>query len=203
MGKKIEVACEICDLLLSFKVLDPHQRAQCPRCGHVTSQHIPNALARSTAFSIAAIVFLACSLLYPFLGFSVSGQQKTMTLLQSSTALINNGEYLLGLLVFLVIIVIPLLWVCILLALRYALTYSLPVSLMHALGRGLYEIRHWNMVEVFVVGVLVTLTKIAAMATIELGLSFWAFIGFTVCIWFAVNTIDDHQLWQKIQEKTI
>ena len=203
MAKQIHIACEVCDLLLKFKPLDPSQRAKCPRCGHVASQHIPNALARSTAFSLAAIVFLVCSLLYPFLGFSISGQQKSMTLLQSSTALINSGEYLLGLLVFLVIIVVPLLWVCILLALRYALTYSLPISWMNSLGRWLYEIRHWNMVEVFVVGVLVTLTKIAAMANIELGLSFWAFIGFTVCIWFAVNTIDDHQLWQKIQEKAL
>ena len=54
------------------------------------------------------------------------------------------------------------------------------------------------MVEVFIIGVIVSLVKIADMATIELGISFWAYAGFAICFTVAISNLDRYQCWERI-----
>jgi paraquat-inducible protein A len=60
----------------------------------------------------------------------------------------------------------------------------------------------WSMVEVFVIGVLVSLVKIAAMATVILGVSFWAYVGFAVCFTATLSNLDRLQMWREIEACT-
>jgi paraquat-inducible protein A len=53
----------------------------------------------------------------------------------------------------------------------------------------------WAMSEVFLMGVLVALIKIAAMAKIVLGMAFWAYIFFAVMFLRLVSIADTHRLW--------
>jgi paraquat-inducible protein A len=55
------------------------------------------------------------------------------------------------------------------------------------------------MVEVFVIGVLVSLVKIGAMATVVLGISFWAYVGFAVCFTASLSSLDRLQMWREIE----
>jgi paraquat-inducible protein A len=55
------------------------------------------------------------------------------------------------------------------------------------------------MVEVFIIGVIVSLVKIAAMATVELGISFWAYAGFAICFTLAISSLDRYQCWERIE----
>jgi paraquat-inducible protein A len=50
------------------------------------------------------------------------------------------------------------------------------------LCRAIHEARRWNMVEVFLLAVLVSLLKLGKLATLTLGTSFWAFVGVIVCL---------------------
>ena len=59
--------------------------------------------------------------------------------------------------------------------------------------------QHWVMAEVFIIGVIVSLVKIATMATVTLGLSFWAYAAFSVCFALAVATVDRYQVWEQIE----
>jgi paraquat-inducible protein A len=52
---------------------------------------------------------------------------------------------------------------------------------------------------VFIIGVIVSLVKIAAMATIELGISFWAYVGFAICFTLAIANLDRFQCWERIE----
>ena len=54
-------------------------------------------------------------------------------------------------------------------------------------------------VEVFIIGVLVSLVKIGAMATIVIGISFWAYIGFVLCFIAAIGSLDRFQIWREIE----
>ena len=66
-------------------------------------------------------------------------------------------------------------------------------------GRFLFLLGPWSMVEVFVIGVLVSLVKIGAMATVVLGLSFWAYVAFTVCFTASLSSLDRLHLWREIE----
>ena len=56
-----------------------------------------------------------------------------------------------------------------------------------------------SIVEVFIIGVIVSLVKIGAMATVVIGLSFWAYAAFTICFTVAVANLDCYQCWEHIE----
>ena len=58
------------------------------------------------------------------------------------------------------------------------------------------------MAEVFLIGVIVSLVKIAAMATVEMGISFWAYAAFTICFTLAISNLDRVQCWSEIERLT-
>jgi len=195
-----QIACEKCDLLLRLPALAPHQRAHCPRCRHLLMRrHFDDGFFQAVAFAIAALVFLLSALFYPFLGFSNQGRQKTMTLLETGTSLLAAQEVVLGVLVLFFTVFAPLLLIATLLALASVVLFNRGGALAPLCGRIFYEVSHWNLVEVFVIAVLVSLVKIASMASVELANGFWAFLGFSLCLWAAVGSLDRHQLWRTIR----
>ena len=61
-----------------------------------------------------------------------------------------------------------------------------------------YKLLPWSMVEIFVVGVLVSLVKIISLADISLGPSFFAYILFSLSMTAAVLNMDKHQLQERL-----
>ena len=50
-----------------------------------------------------------------------------------------------------------------------------------------------------IIGVIVSLVKIMAMATVVLGISFWAYTAFAICFTLAVSNLDRYQCWERIE----
>jgi paraquat-inducible protein A len=67
------------------------------------------------------------------------------------------------------------------------------------LCRAMIEARRWSMVQVFLLGVLVSFMKLGKLATLTLGSSFWAFVGLIVCLAAALAVIDQRELWEKLE----
>mgnify|MGYP003683025977 CR=1 FL=1 len=194
------IACHACDQLLHVPPLDFEQEAVCERCGHVLMGHSEKEYSRIIGLLFAALVFLGCALYFPMLGFSASGRSRGMTLLDSGLALLESNETVLGILVIGLIVGIPLLLVVVMLVVLLSLQFNWLTNLLPFWGRIFYEVRHWNMVEVYVLGVLVSLTKIASMAEIEFGMAFWALLAFSVCFLVALNSVDRIELWRLIRQ---
>ena len=57
----------------------------------------------------------------------------------------------------------------------------------------------WNMIEVFLLGVLVSLLKLGKVADLHFGIGFWAFAGLMVCMAAAVAAIDKRELWDRLE----
>ena len=56
------------------------------------------------------------------------------------------------------------------------------------------------MIEVFLLGVLVSLLKLGDIATVRLGISFWAFAALILCVVASLWAINRHQLWNELEE---
>jgi paraquat-inducible protein A len=154
------------------------------------------------SFSIAACVFLAISLAFPFLAFSSSGVESVMTLPEASLTIYRERDPLLAAIVFVTIIGAPGMLLFAILALTTPLILRKKASWLKGIGKFVFLMAEWNMVEVFIIGTIVSLVKIAKLATVTLGLSFWAYIIFTICLVAALSGLDRHEVWQKIEEYT-
>jgi len=188
------VACEECDLLVAVGPVGRDQRASCPRCGAALEVAREDHFGLALASALSALLLFGFTLAYPFLGFSAKGATRTMSLSEAGLGLLQEGEPLLGGFVIGLIVVAPLASMALIATLCYGHIRRVRVPGKRYLVRALHEIDHWNMADVFFIGVLVSLTKIASMARVEYGAAFWAYLAATFLAWLAVHSTDARAL---------
>lgn len=196
------LACLHCDLPITIGELRGGERAACPRCGHLVTSRTTGGLERSLAFALAALVLLALANTFPFLAFKASGLESVMTLPKTAVDLNSAGYAPLAVLVLGFIVAIPALILGIIVALVVPLLGRRRAPWLVPAGRALFLLSSWSMVEVFVIGVIVSLVKIGQMATVILGISFWSYVGFGVCFVAALSSLDRLELWREIERCT-
>ena len=195
-----EMACHGCDLLVDVGGLKDGESASCPRCGHFLTKYRADSYSRVLAYTIAGLILLVMANSYSFLSFSSSGLESVITLRQTPGAVWEYGMPEVAIMVAAFIIVIPAVVLVLLLALCLPLERGIYRPWLAPIAKAIFMSQNWAMVEVFIIGVIVSLVKIAAMATVVLGISFWAYAGFSICFTLAVATLDRYQCWERIEE---
>ncbi len=194
------IACHGCDLLVDVGNLEDDSRAYCPRCGHFLTRYQSDGMSRVLAYAIAAIVLLIVASSFPFLSFKSFGVESVMTLYQAPGSLARYGMPALALIVAAFIIIIPSLILLLMVMVSVPLLIGRRAPWLHAAARTVFALQNWSMAEVFIIAVLVSLVKIAALATVVMGISFWAYGAFSVCFLLALVSLDRYQCWQLIDQ---
>lgn len=192
----VEVQCHECALTVRLPDLSENQKAQCPRCGYTLSAIHRNANQRIVAFAITALIFLLASLPFKFLSFSSNGLENHFDVIKSFLVLIDNNYHILALIELLTIFAIPSVVLLSVIYLLIPMNKGLYPKYSRQILALVFRLLPWCMVEIFLIGALVSLIKIISMADIELGLSFYAFILFALSMTLVVLHIDKRQLYQ-------
>ncbi|HDZ8877329.1 paraquat-inducible protein A [Aeromonas dhakensis] len=191
-------ACEECDLLVPATTLAVGEASSCPRCGHTLSRHLPEQERRPIAYGFAAIIMFVLSNAFTFMSFSAKGVGQEMTFLQCITTLVDQGYLFLGAVLSLTLIGLPLVYMGSIMLVLWRVDKDLHSNALRSLGRLLCRIKPWLMVDVFLIGVLISLVKLMGMADIKMGLSFWAFVGYTLLLIKMISSLDRMWLWQRL-----
>ncbi len=193
------LACPDCDALFSAPELSEGERVLCPRCGANLFTRRWNTVHRATALVLASAVFFIAANAFPFLSLSSDYRESQMVLAQSVTGLANEGFTFLAVAVALFTLVAPTLIIGGLLYLLLPLLQGHRLRGALPLCRWIYSTRRWNMIEVYLLGVLVSLLKLGKLATLTLGTSFWAFVGLIICLAAALSAMDHRELWARLE----
>jgi paraquat-inducible protein A len=193
------IACHECDLLQRRRRLRDGQSARCTRCGALLYKQKRRSLERSLALTLASLIFylLACS--FPFMTLEIQGREQAITLPSGIWQLYEEGLWLLAVIVAVMILLAPLLKI---LGLLYVL---LPLRRRRTPRRSAWTYRvvewmhPWSMMEIYLIGALVSLVKLAELATIVPGVAFWSFIALIITETAAGVALDPHTLWQRIE----
>jgi paraquat-inducible protein A len=197
-----KIICHECDLLIVFTTLEYGHSANCPRCGFVLTRKFTNAKSRIMATACAGLIFLLFALLLPFLSLDAFGFgfERSVTLIESIQTVVATDFASIALFIVLSAMVIPCVFllgvIYVLLSLR--LTTLLPYT--HNTLKFLFVLLPWSMAEIFLIGVLVSLVKIASLASITLGASFWFYTAFIICLVATVSLLDKYQAWEWIKQ---
>ncbi len=157
---------------------------------------------RPIAYATAALIALLLSISFSFISFSVEGISQEISLLHAVTMLDEYQNSALAALLLLTVIVLPAIYL--LLAL-YLYIHSSRVKKLSArqlehirlFCKLLSHVEPWLMVDVFLIGVLVSLIKIATLADVSLGDSFWAVCLYSLLLVKCVSLIDTSWLWEQ------
>lgn len=188
------IDCHECEWQSLIPPLEHKQNAHCPRCGYKLTAIRDKHEQAIVALSLTALIFLAFALPFEFLSFSSQGLAQSMNLPGSIQMLANNEYMGLAVLLLLVIFILP---AAILLGLCYLYGCHLlgfkPLA-ANRIANIIYLFLPWSMMEIFLVGVTVSLVKIVALADVGLGPSFYSYIGFTLATVASLSYVDKHQI---------
>jgi paraquat-inducible protein A len=186
--------CHECHFKAKLPSLTHKQAAVCPRCGlHLTVYH-QHASQRIIALASTSLIFLLASLPFEFLSFSSRGQYSSIDILGSLWILVEKEYALLAVVQVLAILILPTFVLISLLYLLVPLSLGFRPKKAEWVIKTLFNLLPWSMAEIFLIGVLVSLIKILSMADIGLGLSFYAYLFFTIFMTITLLYVDKYQL---------
>jgi len=175
------------------------EKAICPRCVNVLFTRGRNSLHRTAAFAMASAVLFVVANSYPFLTMRAGFRESQMLLWESATGLGAEGSPYLAAAVSVWIVGAPALLIGGLLYVVLPLLWERQLPGAVPLCRWVLHARRWNMMEIFLLGVLVSLLKLGKLATLMLGTSFWAFIVLIICLTAALASIHPRELWDRLE----
>jgi len=196
-----QIACHECDLIHRIGPLAEGATANCSRCGAVLYRHRKNSLDRTLALTMAGLILFVLANSFPFLSMKIEAQVQESTLITGIQELWAQGMWQVALLVFLTTILVPLTQ---LLGLMYVL---LPIKLnrkpwmLARVFRLVNRIQPWSMMEVFMLGILVSIVKLAGMASMVPGISLFAFLVLIFVLAASMASLDPHLIWEQMEVK--
>ena len=201
MSKNSLMACHECDLLHRMQPLPEGGVAECRRCGAVLLRHKRNSLDRTLAFAIAGLILLIVANTLPFLALENEGLVQKTTLITGVKELYKQNMQGLALLVFLTSILVPFLHISGLLYVLIPLKLNRLPWKLSLVFRFLTIIQPWGMMEVFMLGILVSMVKLARMANIVPGIALYSFAVLIFVLAAATASLDAHMVWERLEHR--
>ena len=193
----LTLVCEQCHTSVKIPSLSHRQRAVCPVCNHTLVSFRNQASEKMLAHSFSAFIFLLLSLPFNFLTFKASGQKHSIDLPTGITVLIEQDYLSLAIITSLATVLLPGIVIVGIFLLSLAQIKQQRPFYLNRLFRLVKALLPWSMAEIFLVGTLVSLIKITELADVAIGMSFYAFIGFSALTALCISQFDvtRYQMW--------
>jgi len=195
------IACHECDLLHQRRSLPPGGTARCIRCGAVLYRRKRNSLNRVLALTISGLILFIVANAYPFLTFRLEAQIQETTLISGVLELYAQGMWIVAGVVFLTSILMPLLELIGMLYILLSLKFNLRPWKLPIIFRLVRSFKPWGMMEVFMLGILVSFVKLAKMASLIPGIALYAFLVLIFVLAASAASLDPHIVWSRIEKR--
>lgn len=193
------VACADCDLLQRIPEVPAGASVRCPRCDKELWRHKPDSFNRTFALTIAALALYLIANLVPMLGLHAAGREAFTTVVGGAHQLWLDGQKIVSVLVLFAAVIAPALQIGFLLVILLGCRRERPPFWIGLFLRNLHLTRTWSMIEVMLLGVLVSLTKIAEYATVIPGTALFALFALVVLLAAMQSCFDPREVWERIE----
>ncbi len=192
--------CPDCDLIIAEPFLTSKQEACCPRCHHLLERHKPHNMQNILALVLTGLLLYIPANIYPVLYMELLGNELGSTIWNGIVALQENNLGVVAALVFLAAMVVPLVRLLLLLPVLSAAVWKKGLFPARRLYRWYVHMGEWGMVEIYLLGVLVSVIKLADMATVHLGIGLYSFAALMLVeIGISLN-LNQYQLWRQLED---
>jgi paraquat-inducible protein A len=195
------IACHECDLLQREIHLPEGGEAHCNRCGAMLYRSSPRSLENSLAFALAAAILFVIANIYPLLGIEMQGNPNATHLFGAVRYLWNHKMHLIAALTGVTAILVPALEITMMIYLLLPLWFRAIPAGIPLILRILQSIRPWGMVEVFMLGILVSIVKLSDTSTIIPGVALWSFGGLTLMLAAIASSFNPRDIWIRIEQR--
>ncbi len=189
------VACQTCGLVQRMEPAPAGTRATCARCGFELYRRKPDSRSRTLALSVAALILYVPANVFPIVTTEYWGMEEKTTILQGVSGLFRQGNYFVGALVFCTSILTPALKIIGLLLLCATLKWKRWKTFRTWTYKVIQVIDPWNMLEVTLLAMLVTIAELGNLATVHPGAGVFSFAAVVVLTIGATISFDPRLVW--------
>jgi paraquat-inducible protein A len=194
------IACAECDALQREVPLADNGRALCTRCGAELYRCKHGSLDQTLAFVLAAVVVFVFANTHPLMGLDARGLTTSATLLDTARALLEHDMASVALLVFVTVWLMPVAQLAAMLYMLVPLKLGILPPRIHFAFRIVNGAQRWAMLEVFLLGALVSLVKLTQVAKVEAGVGIYAVGAYVMLLAAAVSSFEPRELWARVEE---
>lgn len=202
MDSETLTACHECDLILKIPT-DAAEKAviTCPRCEAVIRKKKKNSLDRALALALAGLILFIVVNVFPFIGIRIDERIQRTVLITGVIQLYYHGQIALAVLVFVNIILAPFFLVTGLLYVLIPIQFGKVPKNLPVVFRFVRNLQDWSMIDVFMLGIFVSVIKLAGMAEIIVGPALYALFALIFIKTFMISVLDPMEVWEKWEER--
>jgi paraquat-inducible protein A len=192
------VVCEQCGLAHRWQVPAEAAVARCTRCDAVLGRSHRLSIDSILALTVAAAAVYLVAINTPLMTLSLRGSAESATLPEAIALAWQAGQEIVAVVAAVTALLAPAAFIALRLYVLFPLSvgkkapgFAWCVRLLHQAGR-------WNMIEVFTIGVLLSLVRLAGLAEASPGPALFA-LGAVTVLFAAIESAGLKHLWWHIK----
>jgi len=193
-SKALCLHCEnVCDAHLKF----------CPTCEEEVHQRKPNAFNRTFYLTLSALIFFVPANYFNIMKTVSITTYEDNTIIGGILYFFVHGEYFVGTVIFMASVFVPIVKLIILMFLLYSVKMGSSWRLIdkNKLFVMIVIIGRWSMLDIFVMGLMISMVHFEGLAVVTLG---WASVSFAIMViltMLATESFDTRLLWDTVNKK--
>lgn len=192
-------ACPDCDLLIAANPAKRHHIAKCPRCGKTLYKNISNSVNNALSLAITGLCLYIPALFLPLITLSSFGMKDSGNVIETITFFFTQKYYFVAIMIMLSAGIFPLVLLSCIAFISFQLKRKRWSSSLPVLFKRYIHLQEWAMIEVYLLGIVITIIKMKSDADIGFEPGFF-FFSILVVITIAMGSVVDKRLfWKKIE----
>ncbi len=201
-AKEEVLVCPDCDLLLRAKKPRPGEKLYCPRCHCTLDAPVEDSVEKTMALSLTGLLLFPPAIFLPLLTLDILGLESTGSIFASAQAMVKSGFLFTGLAVYVTSIIVPFIKLLLLFVISAQIRFKRCDAGTIFMFKTYRRLDEWGMLEVYMIGILVTIIKLLHMAKIEYDVGFFCFIGLLCATLLSSSFLDENYFWNQIHLQT-
>ncbi len=195
------IICYDCDLLFKNPSVDVGYALFCPRCGCKLCEPKKNSISRTLALSITALLLYLPASLMPLMTLDTFGFKQSCSIFDAVILFYDKGYLFVSLMVAFTSLLFPLIKLLLLFIISISLKLKRYSAFLPLFMRCYSFIDEWEMLDVYMIGILVTIIKMYHLVNIQYEPGFFFFIGLLVITFCSSTAMDKNLFWSLIEKK--
>ena len=190
------IVCPACDLVHRAGAPSSPQRTRCMRCRSVLQRAAAGTVDSALALASSALILFVFSNIYPLVAMRYNGTSRAATLIDATLGFYRQGHPTLAAIVFTTTFVAPLFQIAALLYLLVPLRCGGRAPFAGSVFRFLTHVRPWALAEVFMLGTVVALVRLAKFAQVVPGIALWSYALLMLALAALTHRTSPEQFWR-------
>lgn len=170
----------------------------CPRCGSKV-EYVQDCCPQFLKWTvIAALFFYLPAIFYPLVSVEIAGTVKATSVFNGIIMLIQQNQTITAAIVMFCSIIVPTLIIVTFTSFLVVRNYHIAKGFQHYCVRLLVFLRHWSMLDIYLISFLVTMFKVMDVGVVQMEIGILAFVGLTLSVNKLFITYDRPALWRLV-----